>query len=378
MKKLLWVVEKQFDAAPDKATWLEMAANLQSRYDILLLTGYRTVRFQTDMMGNNISYYRSSRVPVINRFVTYCSQLLSFRSLVKSWMPEVILFNTSNPLLVRYAALLKRSTNIKLIFDIRTLPVATGELSRYLDERLFGGNIKFAAHHFDGITYITKELQRFCSDVYRLPSHRNTVWTSGVNPAIFKQNDYNGDDKSLRILYHGSIAAKRRLDNAVRALMHLRDIDVRLELLGKGDAVGELKKLVKALNLGDRVRFSDSIAYWEVPVWINKGDIGILPFPDWPGWNTSSPIKLFEYLACAKPVIVSDIPAHRNVLQDKDFAFWAGDGSPEAVAAAIRKAYESMGQFRSLGQKAREFVTKEYTWEHQAKNLVDFIENAIK
>jgi glycosyltransferase involved in cell wall biosynthesis len=157
----------------------------------------------------------------------------------------------------------------------------------------------------------------------------------------------------------------------------LTDIDVRLELLGQGDAVKELKALSRDLAITDKVKFLDTIRYDKVPKWINSGHVGILPFPDWPGWNTSSPIKLFEYLACGKPIIVSNIPAHLDVLKDQEFVFWAGDGSPECLAEAIRLAYRTRDQLRELGNKARDYVVQHYTWKKQSNKLAEFLNHVI-
>jgi glycosyltransferase involved in cell wall biosynthesis len=105
--------------------------------------------------------------------------------------------------------------------------------------------------------------------------------------------------------------------------------------------------------------------------------VGILPFQDWHGWNVSSPIKLFEYLACGKPVVVTDIPAHRNVLKDAEFAFWARQSSPEHIAGAIRQAYERRKDFGHMASNARQFVMGEYTWERQAEKLKLFCDSLL-
>jgi len=198
-----------------------------------------------------------------------------------------------------------------------------------------------------------------------------------VNAEMFSPSGQVSPSAPFTIIYHGVIAKRRRIDNAIQAISLLEGIDIRLVLLGNGDALEYLRKLAERLGIQNRVSFNSPVGYEEVPKWINRCDAGILPFPDWDGWNVSSFIKLLEYLACGKPVIVTDIPAHRNVLEDSDFAFWAKQSSPRDIAAAIRQAYNKRKDFEHLGSEARKLVLYKYTWAKQANKLKQFLDFVI-
>ena len=264
MNRLLWVIEKQFDISSDIATWLEIVANLRARYDIRLLTGYRYRKIQPETRVNDIEYYDSVKIPVINRLTTYVKQLSSFTSSVKSFRPTIVLFNSSNTLLMRYAFSIRNMHGAKLILDLRTLPVSSGRTKRYIDKKLLGLNLRYAARWFDGVTYITEEMRRFCISEYKLPFHRSAVWTSGVNSDVFCPGPFKHDNGPFKILYHGAIAKKRGLDNVVRAIALLKNVDVRMELLGRGDAVAELQGLVNELGIGDKVSFINVVSHRDV------------------------------------------------------------------------------------------------------------------
>ena len=104
---------------------------------------------------------------------------------------------------------------------------------------------------------------------------------------------------------------------------------------------------------------------------------GFYLFPSCDAWNTSSPIKLFEYLACGRPVIVTNIPAHRDVLNGKPYAFFSADASPVALADTIRKAHAAREQFAELGAMARNQVEQHHTWAQQASRLNTFLDKVI-
>ena len=371
--RILWITDKEFDVALDTATWVEMVACLQESCTVQLLADYRHKEVQPEVFHNKIVYYRSCRIPYAKCLTRYVSQYRITRSMLESYRPDIVLFQTGNPFLLKYAVSVRQKYQLRLVYDIRTLPVESRALRNWIDGRLLSSCMRYAADYFDGMTYITNQMKQYCIDKYKLHPHPSIVWTSGVNPGLFSPSPATSPSGPFTIMYHGSIAKQRMIDNAVKAISLLPDLDIRLVLLGTGDGLANLRKLVETLKIQNRVSFNEPVGYEEVPKWIGRCDVGILPFQDWDGWNVSSPIKLFEYLACAKPVIVTDIPAHRHVLEDHAFAFWAKRSSPQDIADAIRQAYEIRADLHRVGLKARQLVLDEYTWAKQAERLWGFL-----
>jgi glycosyltransferase involved in cell wall biosynthesis len=369
MQKILWLTDNEFDTQRYTSRLVEVISHLQKSCEVQLVTSYAHEKVQPTEFHNKIVYYRMAKLPYAKAVTRFIAQCRIFRKMVKSFRPDIVIFNALNPILMRYAASLRQKHEMKLIYDVRTLSVSHNVYRNYVFDGLLASCLRYAARHFDGITYITDEMRQYCTDKYSLRPHESTIWTSGVNPDIFSPSRAASGSEGLTILYHGAVARRRNIDSIIRAMPLLADIDARLVLLGDGDGLQSLEQLVERSGLGKQVSFEKPVAYEEVPNWINRHDIGILPFKDWDGWNVSSPIKLFEYLACGKPVIVTNIPAHCNVLQDSPFAFWANQGSPEDIAQAIRHAYKKRKDFVSLGSEARKLALAKHTWASQAEKL---------
>jgi len=376
--RILWIAEMEFSSSPHKTRLIEMIANLQEDFDVHLLTVYRDEKIQPKVFHNEIIYSGQLSIPYLKRFSRYVCQRMVIPSLLESLKPDIVIFNCTNLGLFKHCAARKRKYNYKLVFDVRTLAVDSNPLRQWLNGRLLASCLRYAAKHFDGITYITDDMKRHCIKEYDLPPHSSAIWTSGVNPDMFSPSGKPSDPGPFTILYHGHVTRQRRIDNAIKAMPLLKDIDVRLVVLGDGDAFEDLKELVKTLGIEKRVSIEKTVGYEEVPNRINRSDVGILPFNNWHGWNVSSPIKLFEYLACGKPVIVTDIPAHRNVIKDAKCAFWAKESSPEHVATAIRNAYERRKDFERLSKEARELVLQDCTWAKQAEKLKLFCNSLLR
>lgn len=85
----------------------------------------------------------------------------------------------------------------------------------------------------------------------------------------------------------------------------------------------------------------------------------------------TSPLKLFTYMASGRPIVASDLPSLREVL-DEESAYFATADDPEALAASIRRA---IGDERAVGvaANAREKV-EQYTWSTRAESIMRFFD----
>ncbi len=371
--KIVWIVDKQFDVSLDRVTWLETVRHLQKDNEVIIVTGFKTTRPQFEDLKQSIIYIDAPPLRYLRRLVFYRNQVTTFGQLLERLRPTVVLFNTQNVSLLKKAAIARKQYGVRAFLDIRTLPVSPNKGIHFAESLLFQKCIRLAAKAFDGVTYITEGMRRHCRTKFRLPQHRSVVWTSGVDADAFFPVARQKRDGLFRMLYHGNLVENRGLGNLIRALKLIDYEKIELCLVGSGPALSNLEKMAIELSLKDKVIFHPAVPYGEVPRHIQEADIGVLPFPDWVGWNTSSPIKLFEYLACGKPVVVTKIPAHLMILEDREFAFWAETAAPKAIAEAIRSALESRARFDILGQSARHFIEGNFTWEKQASVLEHFL-----
>jgi len=370
---ILWFLAKDFDVALDVSARLATIRHLEKNHEVTVITSYRRKKRYDYDIRSRLVYLTRGKYPLLKTWHLY-KQVLDF---LKKGMDlhkvDVIYINSKNYFLLKKLSKIRKSHDFKLVFDIRTLPVDPSRLKKRISEVLFGKNLRLAAEKFDGLTYITDEMRRYCKTKYHLPDHRSEVWSSGVNLDVFKPSNSPRKNDRFRLLYHGVINRNRGIGNIVRALEKIEEKDIEVFLMGGGEGVQEVKELIHKFHLEDRVFFHPAVPHHEVPRYINEADAGILPFPLWPGWNVSSPIKLFEYLACGKPVIVTKIPAHTDVLGGRNFAFWAENSSAEDIASAISAAYKNKKNFKELSTQAREFVKMNHSWERQLSRLERFL-----
>jgi glycosyltransferase involved in cell wall biosynthesis len=271
--------------------------------------------------------------------------------------------------------------------DVRTLPVDLSDNWRgRLRQRRFNNAVYIAFRYFDGLTMITEKMKTDLQKVTNNFEKEICVWSSGVDPNLFNPDNVSdvrcelGLEDRFVIIYHGILSPNRGLQETIEAISKLRKScpDIMLLLLGKGPAQNELEEWVRNLGLEDHVLIHPPVPLEEVPKYIKSAQVGILPFPDLNWWNTSSPIKLNEYIAMKKPVIVTDIEAHRVVLGNLKCAFYAPDNQPASLARCTKTVVDRKSELSALGEIARKKAIEHFTWEKQARKIKAYFQNLLR
>jgi glycosyltransferase involved in cell wall biosynthesis len=110
-----------------------------------------------------------------------------------------------------------------------------------------------------------------------------------------------------------------------------------------------------------------------MPYYLKSADILVLPNKK--GDNISekytSPIKLFEYMASRRPIIASDLPSIREII-DGATSILVEPDSPEALSKAIQRAIADGNKLDRMTENAFNKVL-DYTWEKRAEKILSFI-----
>ena len=100
-------------------------------------------------------------------------------------------------------------------------------------------------------------------------------------------------------------------------------------------------------ELGDRLILTGRIPYDAIPKYLAAADVCLLPFHTVPATKHIVPIKLYEYMAAAKPVIAAPLPGVRRDVGETNGVIYA------PAANQLQTALQSRSQFEALGQRAR-------------------------
>jgi len=171
-------------------------------------------------------------------------------------------------------------------------------------------------------------------------------------------------DCEFRLIYHGTLAHRLGLDNAVNALPLLRDAvpGARLALYGDGDQVPELEALVARHGLADRVTFSGGFRPIEeiIPA-IERAHLAVLPTRREISTDYMLPTKLLEYLAFGIPAVFTPTHTVRHYFGE-DHPLYIREPSPQATAAKIRWVRENYDEAKRLTAELQESWFGRYHW----------------
>lgn len=138
------------------------------------------------------------------------------------------------------------------------------------------------------------------------------------DPALLAKYCLNADD--IVLLFAGTLYNFSGLDKIISALPQelVKEPRLKLLLVGAGEQERFLRAQVKSLGLEGRVVFTGFINYPELPCYINLADICINPFEINQTTNLIFPGKIYQYLACKKPVIASKLQGMLDIFSVND------------------------------------------------------------
>jgi glycosyltransferase involved in cell wall biosynthesis len=103
---------------------------------------------------------------------------------------------------------------------------------------------------------------------------------------------------------------------------------------------------------------------------LEDADAGLVCFLPAPNHVEAGPNKLFEYMAAGLPVIASDFPAWRPIVEGNDCGLCVDPADPAAIARAILYLAENPGRRAEMGANGRRAVMERYNWEAEGRRLI--------
>ncbi|MCC6563815.1 glycosyltransferase, partial [Candidatus Uhrbacteria bacterium] len=188
-----------------------------------------------------------------------------------------------------------------------------------------------------------------------LPTKMDARETLGLKPDEFL------------LLYSGHLYPWKGMDSLASAFKNLPE-GVRLLIVG--GYPDDIARIKAAAGEYPRVSFMGQKPREEVPVWLAAADAALLPtsakFEI--GKSYTSPLKLFEYLAAGLPILVSDVPSSREILDESVATFFQADDAEDF----LKKLEELRG--RSWSAETSKEKVKPYRWSQRGLLIGEFIQ----
>ena len=176
-------------------------------------------------------------------------------------------------------------------------------------------------------------------------------------------------DKKI-VLYTGHLYNWKGVQVLADAAKQLKDDELVVFVGGTEKDIKKFKKknihIKNILIVGYR-------NHCEIPCWLKAADVVVLPNNSEEDISRlyTSPMKLFEYMASGTPIVASDLPSVREILNEKNAILVQPDSS-QALSEGISRALSDREFAHAISSQALLDVEK-YTWESRVKSILDFI-----
>lgn len=115
--------------------------------------------------------------------------------------------------------------------------------------------------------------------------------------------------------------------------------------------------------------YKTPIEGWEI---ISKCHIGLAVLSATPNHIRSYPTKMFEYMAMALPVVVSDIQLYKAIIDEIKCGIYVDPDKPDELSKAIKWILDNPHEAQLMGDNGKNAVVQKYNWSVQAKELLSF------
>lgn len=174
--------------------------------------------------------------------------------------------------------------------------------------------------------------------------------------------------KEPEVCYVGGIFDVRGGDEMVRMLPLT---NVKLNLAGNYSPKSYREKLSK-LEGWNKVNEFGFVNREEIKAILNKSIAGLLLLHPLQSYKDSLPIKMFEYMAAGIPVVASDFPLWRSMIQENECGVCCDPLNITEIAEVINQLYSHPEKARKMGENGRKLVLETLNWEAEEIKLVDF------
>ena len=287
------------------------------------------------------------------------------------------LYHLHDPELIPIGLKLKKK-GFKVIFDahedlpkqLKSKPYLNPVLQKLLP-KIFETYEKFAFRKFDSLVGATPSI---------------TEKLATINPNSYNINNYpilgelnidassDWDAKLNEVCYLGGIAEIRGIKEVIDSLT---DTPLaRLNLAGRFSEA-HVEHEVKTWGAWQQVNQLGFIDRKEAAEVLARSKAGIVTFHKYPNHVDAQPNKMFEYMSAGLPIITSNFPMWKDVVEGNKCGLCVDPLDSKAIASAINYILENPRQAQKMGENGLKAVSEKYNWAAEEKTLFEMYKEVL-
>ena len=244
---------------------------------------------------------------------------------------------------------------------------------------------KMAAGYSDRIVSVTSQIASYLMAHFNCQPSKIEIIGNGVNTKKF----YPIQDevlllnlrkrlgipyKDIVILFVGNLAPWQGMEYIIQiAPLLIKEVEnIRFLIIGDGILKDEFKKKVNALGISAHFIFTGMVDYEQIPLYINIADVCVLPKRRLK--SGYSPLKLYEYMACGKPVVSSRVEG-LEFIEDEGVGRLVDPEDMESFEEAISDLLKNFQKREDMGRKGLQIANKRFNWDSKVAKIEKILKN---
>jgi len=184
-------------------------------------------------------------------------------------------------------------------------------------------------------------------------------------------------DREPAVAYYGGISEERGIREMLAAMELLpRSLSLKLEL-GGWFYVKEQEAELTAGPSWRLVKWHGELDRDGIASLLNRVQIGLVVLHPDEAYLTSQPTKLFEYMAAGIPVIASDFPLWRSIIEGAGCGLLVNPYSASGIASAIERLIRNPSEAEAMGKRGRKAAEELYSWSNEERVLLTFYSSLL-
>jgi glycosyltransferase involved in cell wall biosynthesis len=280
------------------------------------------------------------------------------------------------------------------VLDIRDLwpllAIELGELRNPRLVRMAHGLERLLYRHASAMTVVTHGFVEYLRERGH-PQDRIVFLPNGTIPEVFHPVSPDpamraslGLDGKFVVGFYGLHGIAQDLEGVLEAarLMaqgqpHERDARVQFLFVGEGPVKARLMAQQQRWGI-DNVTFLSQVPQTEVTTYIGLSDAALVPLRKLESFRAFVPSKLFDLMACARPIVLQVDGEARDILDRAGAGMFVAPGDPPALVAALRRLADmERDERRAMGTAGLDFVRRHYLRETQAVRLEALLKELV-
>lgn len=357
----------------------------------VLAKGTKNARGEKDIVDGYVVYryttqpFKMKCPAAINRFFS----LFLWAKFVRKMNPEVISGHDLLGVLIGWLAMFGKRKKAKLIYDSHEFELGRnkqrGKISKIVVKMTEGFLIKRCVYSIMVNDSIADEVKSIYDLKQRPIVVRSTpnIWDISeeickkTREEILEQFKNANIEDAFVILYHGAVTTQRGIETLINVVEMNKNVYGMI--LGNGELqyIGELKQHIKEKEFENRILFKAAVPIGDLWRYVGAVDVSLMMIEgESKSYYLSLPNKFFESIQALTPIIASDFPEMKRIIEQYDIGVTC---DPKDIVK-VNECIESFRTDKKLVQRYRtnlEKAKRELCWENEKRVLVEAFENYI-